>query len=103
MSKLLKVAVGLFGGALLALSGCQKSAPPAGSAAMSAQSAGDAWARTRDGFIEDYLKAQPFFAAQAGRHEYDGQMPDLSAEGIAHEIARLHAAHAQSPPSTRPH
>jgi hypothetical protein len=31
---------------------------------MSAQSAGDAWARTRDGFIEDYLKAQPFFAAQ---------------------------------------
>ncbi|MGO8976415.1 MAG: DUF885 domain-containing protein [Steroidobacteraceae bacterium] len=95
MPMLLKVAVCLFGGALLASSGCQKSAPPADTAAMSAQSAGDAWAKTRDGFIEDYLKAQPFFAAQAGRHEFDGQMPDLSADGIAHEIARLHAAHAQ--------
>ena len=34
-------------------------------------------------FIEDYFKANPFFAVQAGRHEFDGQMPDLSAGGIA--------------------
>ncbi len=34
-------------------------------------------------FIEDYFKANPFFAVQAGRHEFDGQMPDLSAAGIA--------------------
>ncbi len=40
-------------------------------------------------FIEDYLRANPFFAVQAGRHEYDGQMPDCSAAGIAAEVARL--------------
>ena len=34
--------------------------------------------------------AQPSFAAQAGRHEFDGQLPDFSNHGIRREIARLH-------------
>jgi len=33
---------------------------------------------------------QPSFAARQGRHEFDGQLPDLSAHGIKREIARLH-------------
>jgi hypothetical protein len=41
------------------------------------------------------MLAQPAFAAQAGRHEFDGQLPDLSAHGIKREIARLHEAHDQ--------
>lgn len=51
-----------------------------------------AWDDFVEGFIEDSLRAQPHFAVYKGRHEYDGQLPDLSAEGIAAEIARLHAA-----------
>jgi uncharacterized protein (DUF885 family) len=42
------------------------------------------------GFIDSYLTARPSFAAQAGRHEFDGQLPDLSNHGIRREIARLH-------------
>src|SRR6202142_2940976 len=90
------VTVCVFAGALLAVSACQQSAAPAESAARAAAMRGaDAWPKTRDAFIEQYLKAQPFFAAQAGRHEFDGQMPDLSGGGVAREIARLHAARAQ--------
>jgi hypothetical protein len=88
-------AVCLFAGALLALSGCRKSAAPVAAAPVAGSRAVLEWPMLRDAFIEEYLKAQPFFAAQAGRHEYDGQMPDLSAAGIAHEIARLHAAREQ--------
>ena len=50
------------------------------------------WAAFRDGFIEDFFKAHPTVAVNAGRHEFDGQLPDWSAEGIAAEIKRLHAA-----------
>lgn len=50
------------------------------------------WASTRDALIEEYLEAHPAFAVVAGRHEYDGVLPDWSADGIAAEIARLHAS-----------
>jgi len=45
--------------------------------------------------VEDYFRDQPFFAAQSGRHEFDGQLPDLSAHGIKRQSARLHDAHTQ--------
>ncbi|MGH8208247.1 MAG: DUF885 domain-containing protein, partial [Steroidobacteraceae bacterium] len=48
-----------------------------------------AWTEYAARFIEDYFKADPFFAVQAGRHEFDGQMTDLSANGIAKEVERL--------------
>ena len=48
------------------------------------------WQQAAQGFVLSYFDAQPFFAAQAGKHEYDGQLPDLSAHGIRREIARLH-------------
>jgi len=49
------------------------------------------WASVRSALVEDYLKAHPVFAVVAGRHEYDGLLPDWSANGIAAEIRRLHA------------
>ena len=56
----------------------------------------DPWPAYATRFIEDYFKANPFFAAQAGRHEFDGQMPDLSAAGISREVARLQRARAEA-------
>src|SRR5688572_15316192 len=50
------------------------------------------WAATRDALIEEYLRAQPAFAVYQGRHEFDGQLPDWSADGIAAQIKRLRAA-----------
>jgi hypothetical protein len=35
------------------------------------------------------------FAVEAGRHEFDGQMPDLSAAGIRKEVARLEKCRRQ--------
>ncbi len=52
------------------------------------------WARFATGFVEATFNAQPFFAVQAGRHEFDGQMPDWSKTGIEAEAARLRAARA---------
>jgi hypothetical protein len=86
----------LIGVTACALIACQQSpAPPAASGSRAPAASPDEWPAVRDEFIEDYFRAQPFFAAQAGRHEFDGQMPDLSTGGIEHEIARLHAARAR--------
>ncbi len=72
----------------LALVGCgrtQENAAPAPTAASS-------WESTRDALIEEYLEAHPTFAVYQGRHEFDGRLPDWSANGIANDIKRLHAA-----------
>jgi hypothetical protein len=52
---------------------------------------GNGWASFRDGFLESYFKAEPCVAVLAGRHEFDGQLPDWSAAGIAREIRTLHS------------
>jgi hypothetical protein len=52
----------------------------------------EAWQAFIDDYIEDYLAAHPAWAVVAGRHEYDGLLPDWSRAGIAAEIARLRAA-----------
>ncbi len=78
------IAVGVIGALLLAA--CSKPPPPA------PQSRDGEWSAYEKQLIEDYFKAQPFFAVQQGRHEFDGMMPDLSAQGIANEITRLKAA-----------
>jgi uncharacterized protein (DUF885 family) len=58
-------------------------------AATAADAAVERWDRFVDRYIEEYLAAHPAFAVAQGRHEYDGRLPDWSAEGIAKEIARL--------------
>ena len=50
------------------------------------------WDAFSGDFIEATFKARPQFAVWAGRHEFDGQLPDFSAEGIENEIRRLHEA-----------
>ncbi|MDX1380730.1 MAG: DUF885 domain-containing protein [Xanthomonadales bacterium] len=90
-----------FAGALaILLAACGPNEPPApepavDAAAEPADSGGpavsgdDAWPRFVDRYIETWLRAHPAFAVAQGRHEYDGQLPDWSAEGIAREIDRL--------------
>src|SRR5689334_5404544 len=78
----------------LALSACGSPSGPAPkpvAAAAPVAPVRDHWAEFADRFIESYFRANPFFAVQAGRHEFDGQMSDWSAAGIAAEVARLHA------------
>ena len=52
--------------------------------------------REWDGFVESFITetftARPHEGVYAGRHEFDGRLPDLSAEGLAREAARLHVA-----------
>lgn len=81
----------------LTLSACERkespgtSAPPATAAAANA-----AWPRFVEDFIEAYLVANPTFAVEAGRHEFDGKLPDWSAQGIQNEIKRLEGVRARA-------
>jgi hypothetical protein len=77
--------------AVLALGACGKKEEPSAAADAMVQKQQE-WATFRDEFIEAYLKAHPALAVNAGRHEYDGQLPDWSAAGIAAEIKREHEA-----------
>ncbi len=88
MWKSLKVGAALSGVLFLGLTGCNQSPPPP--AVKGPSLASQAWDKLTAGFIQSYLDAQPFFAAQSGRHEFDGQLPDVSNHGIKREIARLH-------------
>ncbi|HEY2780859.1 MAG TPA: DUF885 domain-containing protein [Steroidobacteraceae bacterium] len=81
-------------GALLFIAGCGQSTPPPPKAKQPS-AASQAWIRLSNAFIESYMEAQPAFAVQSGRHEFDGQLADLSAHGIKREIARLHDQHDQ--------
>lgn len=53
-----------------------------------------AWTQFVAGFVEGTFRAQPYFAVQMGRHEFDGRMPDWSRDGIAAEVQRLRDARA---------
>jgi len=83
--------VGLAGAAvLLWVAGCNQSPQSKTPAPRPPSQASQQWKQTADGFVQSYFAAQPAFAAQEGKHEYDGQLPDVSAHGIKREIARLH-------------
>lgn len=56
------------------------------SASSSAQ-----WTAFVADFETAYMRANPSFAVYQGRHEFDGKLPDWSAEGIARWIASLRA------------
>jgi uncharacterized protein (DUF885 family) len=89
MWKSLKVGAALSGVVFLGLTGCGQQ-PPAAGAPKGPSQASQEWDKLTAGFIQSYFDAQPFFAAQSGRHEFDGQLPDVSNHGIRREIARLH-------------
>jgi uncharacterized protein (DUF885 family) len=47
-------------------------------------------------FLDDYFAANPDQAVGAGKHQYDGQLPDWSEAGLKREIDRLHAQRAKA-------
>ncbi|HXO21945.1 MAG TPA: DUF885 domain-containing protein [Thermoanaerobaculia bacterium] len=61
----------------------------AGGAGTVGEVAVEAWDAFVDGFLERYFAAHPTFAAAAGRHDFDGLLPDWSPEGLAAEAGRL--------------
>ena len=55
-----------------------------------------AWGDISAAFIEATFEIDPVFAVYQGRHEYDGKLPDLSADGIAEQINYLRAWQEQA-------
>ena len=82
--------VGLIAALAAVLSGAACSSGPEATPAATSSPASQ-WPAIRQEVVEDYLKAHPNFAVVQGRHEFDGLLPDWSADGIAAEIRRLHA------------
>jgi uncharacterized protein (DUF885 family) len=89
MSKSLKVGAALSGLLFLGIAGCGQQPPPA-NAPKGPSQASQQWTKLTTSFMESYFSARPFFAAQSGRHDFDGQLPDVSNHGLRREIARLH-------------
>lgn len=81
--------------ALSSLAACSAPPPPAAATAVAAAPA-DPWPEFSARFLEEYFRANPFFAVEAGRHEFDGQMPDVSAAGITAEVDLLQRLRAQA-------
>jgi hypothetical protein len=75
------------------LTGCSRGrdATPANTApAAPAASTTDArWPAFVESFIEARFQSDPYFAVQAGRHEFDGKMPDWSHAALDAEVAAL--------------
>ena len=81
----------------LAAAGCRVSNTAdneSGNAAVSVR--GGDWPGFVNGFIEASFRANPGFAVQQGRHEFDGQIADLSQPAIAGEVNRLKKAVADA-------
>jgi hypothetical protein len=80
---------------LVFAAGCSKAPAPAPATAPAA-AAGPQWQKFVDRFVEDSFVANPFFAVDSGRHDFDGQAPNWSAAGLGKEVARLKAARADA-------
>ncbi len=76
---------------ILIVAACQQVTPPTNQQTKN-QTESKEWDSYVNEFLEAYFVAHPDFAARAGRHEFDGKLPDWSTEGIAGEVKRLHAA-----------
>src|SRR6185312_13047860 len=65
--------------------------PPPAAAATTASVASSAALDTAvDDFVVGYFQHNPVFAANAGKHEFDGKLPDYSAAGLQATAAWLH-------------
>ena len=81
---------------VLALAGCRVSDTPDNGAAPQASAEAGDWPGFVNQFIEATFRANPGFGVGQGRHEYDGQIGDLSEAGISAEVARLKKAIADA-------
>jgi hypothetical protein len=86
---LLRVALATTFALLFFSIACQQTTQPNNQTAMTASDS-KSWDSYVNEFIEAYFGAHPDFAVRAGRHEFDGKLPDWSAEGLVREIKRLH-------------
>ncbi len=71
-------------------SSCSSSAPPATESPapqVTQASADERWDELVDEFLNDYFEQVPSAGVRAGRHQYDGLVPDLSAAGTAARVA----------------
>jgi hypothetical protein len=69
-----------------------------GASVANAQSTSDAsgrWDAFVEQFLNDYYAANPDAAVAAGKHEFDGQLPEWSDAGLRREVARLKAERAK--------
>src|SRR5215510_4284518 len=80
-----KVCVLLFLILSLAVSGCHRGSRSERASARESQN----WPSYVNEFLDAYFAARPDFAVRAGKHEFDGKLPDWSPDGIAKEIKRL--------------
>ncbi|HVF50210.1 MAG TPA: DUF885 domain-containing protein [Pyrinomonadaceae bacterium] len=79
---------------LLSFAACQQQPTPTPQTSPQASPqtrAANEWETFVKDFLEAYFVAHPDTAVLAGRHEFDGKLPDWSPEGIKREIARLHS------------
>lgn len=79
---------------LAVLAGCDRSPPAAdpktGRATETPEPVVNVeWSKYVDEFVDSYFRAHPSFAVTSGKHEFDGQLPDWSKDGIQKEIVRL--------------
>ena len=95
MSRSFKTRAAVMGLLVLGVVACGQAPHSTAPVKKPPSQASQQWSNIANGFIEDYQRAQPFFAAQSGRHEFDGQLPDFSSHGIKREISRLHDAREQ--------
>jgi hypothetical protein len=80
---------------VLAAGGCRFSSTPENGATEASVAQGD-WPQFVNSFIEASFKANPGFGVVQGRHEFDGQIADLSPQAINAEVDRLKKAIADA-------
>ena len=77
--------------ALLFFSACRQTAPTNGNQTTMTVNDSTEWqASVQMDFIEKYFNSHPDFAVRQGRHDFDGRLPDWSAEGLAKLKQELH-------------
>jgi uncharacterized protein (DUF885 family) len=50
------------------------------------------WDTFVDSFVEGYFSTHPDFAVRAGRHDFDGKLPNWSSDAVTSEVERLRSA-----------
>jgi hypothetical protein len=78
--------------AAIILEGTLAAGPVHAAAASSADATWDAGVAS---FIDGHFAANPVAAVYAGRHEFDGKLPDLSDAALRKDVARLEAERAR--------
>jgi hypothetical protein len=73
----------------MTMAGCSRKPAPAPAQEPAATARETSWPVFVDAFIESRMRADPYFAVQSGRHDFDGKMPDWSRAAIEADVAAL--------------